>query len=830
MSKILNLLKCLWPYLLAIGVFIGVSCLYMAPQLDGKVLTPSDDLQASAMSGEVDHYYKQTGQFTWWTGSMFCGMPSYQIGGGHYDSETVSGYLRNALFGWRNFTPLPIVLLYCLCFFVLIHSFKVNKWLAIVGALATAFSSYFFIIIGAGHMTKTLTLAMMGAAIGGFYLILNGHRLWGVAIALIFMTFGMYPHPQMTYYFCMIIGALWVGALAKAVMAKAWRDFAVNTLLCVLVAGVAWGTGTARTFANLEYTQETMRGGHSDLDKASDAGNKTEGLDLDYATAWSYGIDECWTFLIPDYMGGSSSYNVGKDSELCQTMVKRGVPRRSAEQFCQNVPTYWGDQPFTAGPVYMGAIVCLLFVLGLIVVKGPTKWALLAVTLLCVCLSWGYHWMDLTRLFFEHVPMYNKFRAVSSILVVAEITMPVLGFMALQRLVDAKQSGEDLTALGKKVLVAAGIVAVLLLVALATTSGFMSAHDDRIFSQLPDWLNDAIVAQREAMFKGDLWRSMGFVLVGAAVVWFYAKSPKFQTWMLALVLGVLVLADMWPVNKRYMNDDMFRKPAALTDHFAMQPYEQQIEQWEGDLADPTKSYRVFNLTGSPFNDARTSYRLKSLGGYHAAKLRRYQDLIDQHLGKMHWPVINMLNARYIIVPTQEGNGAQVQPNAEAMGNAWYVSDFHVAETPNEECDALTQVDLHTTAVVGRDYADKMPAEVLVADSMATVTLTHYTPPCIDYVSESSQAGTIVFSEIFYPHGWKASIDGQPAEHYRVNYALRALNVPAGRHEIRFEFRPDSVEKGDSLSMFFVAAMYLILLTCVVLGLRPLWRKNKKTAE
>lgn len=812
----MNFIKKQWPYLVALIVFVIVACVYMSPVLDGKVIATSDGIQGRAAVHEANEYYETTGERTWWTGSMFSGMPNYQIGGWEYKSGKMMRPIKQLLLaGHRN--VIAIVLLYCLGFFALLRSMKVDKWLCIVGALAIAFSSYFFIIIGANHHSKTSTLALMSAVIAGFYLIFHGHKKTGICLTMVCTAVGFFPHPQMSYYMCFILGFFWLAELCMAAAKKAWVPFGICTLTFALAFGIGLGTGTATTFTNLEYAQETMRGGGSDLAKSNDLENKTQGLDLDYATAWSYGIDECWTFLIPNYMGGSSNYNVGADSPLCQMMVQQGIQRKQAEQFCQSLPTYWGAQPFTAGPVYMGAIICLLFVLGLLIVKGPYKWALLGVTLLSVVLSWGHNWMPLTKFFFDVVPMYNKFRAVSSILVIAEVTMPLLGFLALKRLCEDKGVKD----FSKSVLTAGGIVVALLFVALMTTSGFTSPNDAQMFSQLPDWLADGIMLQRQSMFRTDVWRSMGFVLLATALLYVFTKSQKFNsTALLATVLGVLVLADMWPVDKRYMNDDMFSKGNSFEQAFKMQPWEKQILDNDKD-----PNFRVMNLATNTFNDARTSYRLKSIGGYSAAKLRRYQDLIDEHLSKMHWPVIDMLNTKYIIFADKQTGETGVQLNPNAMGNAWFVDTLVVVDTPNQECDGLMEYDLHTTAVLDKEFAHHLKgypeyAQVInVADSIASVELTKYTPEYVEYDSRSSQDGTIVFSEIYYPHGWQALIDGEKVDHFRVNYLLRALNVPAGNHHIRFEFRPESVEKGDMLSMAFVVLMYLIIAGCIFLGFR-----------
>ena len=799
--------KKILPYIVALLVFVVVACVYMYPVLEGKVIATADGIQGRAAVHEAVEYRENTGGKSWWTGSMFSGMPNYQIGGGRYATYSWLAPIKEVLLKGHS-NVIAIVILYCLGFFALLRSMKIDKWLCIVGALAIAFSSYFFIIIGANHHSKTSTLALMSAVVAGFYLIFNGHKKIGVILTMICTAVGLFPHPQMAYYICFIIGFFFLAELAKAWTNKSWKAFGISTAIFVISFLIGAGTGTSQTFANLEYAKETMRGGHSDLEKTNDETNKTDGLDLDYATAWSYGIDECMTFLIPNFMGGSSNYNVGKDSGICKDMIKKGFPKKDAEKTCESLPMYWGDQAFTAGPVYMGAIICFLFLLGLILVKGPYKWALLGVTILSVMLSWGNHWMWFTKLFFDYVPMYNKFRAVSSILVIAEITMPLLGFLGLKQIMEGiKDRTLSKQSIFKAIYISAGVTGgICLLVALFGTTfcSFMSPTDSRVF---PEWLIDSVVEQRQTMLVTDAWRSFGFILVGALLVWLFV-CEKIKKHIFIIALGVFVMLDMWQVDKRYMNDSFFSKSSSYKDAFSMLPYEKEILDRDKD-----PNFRVFNLTGSPFNDARTSYRLKSIGGYSAAKLRRYQDLIEEHLSKMHMPVINMLNTKYFIVPDEEGK-AEVQYNPEAMGNAWFVENIVEAKTPNEECEMLMTEDLTKTAVVGSDFLANVQDMNPGADSLAVVSLTKYTPEYIEYDAECSKPGTIVFSEIYYPYGWKTIVDGNPVEHYRVNYMLRAMNVEQGKHHIRFEFRPESVEKGNTLSMTFVILMYAIVLIII----------------
>jgi len=813
------MLKKWWPYLTAAVVFVALTLIYCAPVLDGRVIQAGDNLNWKGMYQEMKTFQSETKERTFWTGSMFSGMPTYQIGGGNYKAAQVLKPLRDFIrLGNLKNETLLIILGYLICFFILLRSFRINPWLCIVGAVAIAFSSYFFIIIEAGHNTKALGLAWMTAVLAGFVLVYRGKYLLGSILTMVYSFMGVMCHPQMTYYIFLFAGLLFIAELYIHIRERRMKEFGLATLCFVAALAVGAGTQYSNIKANSEYSRETMRGGHSELQKATDAENKTGGLDLDYATAWSYGLDETFTLLIPNFKGASSHYNVGENSRLYKTLVGKGVPRRSAAEFCQSVPTYWGTQPFTSGPVYVGAIVCLLFVFGLLVVKGPYKWAILAATVFSVLLSWGRNFMPLTELFFHYFPMYDKFRAVSSILVVAEISMPLLAFLSLKALMDGSVSRQE--GLGK-LWISAGITGGLcLLFALfgKVLYHFTAPADAQMFAQLPAWLSQAIVDQRAAMLRSDAFRSLVFILLGTALVALFMQQ-KIKPSVLIVLLGVLILADMWPVNKRFLSDDDFVTVRQNDSYFKMQPYEEAI------LQDKDPHFRVLNLASNTFNDSRTSYYLKSLGGYHAAKLRRYQDLIDEHLSKMNMDVISMLNAKYIIYQDNSGNVVP-QRNPQAMGNAWYVDSLLVVNTPNEECEALNHIDLHHTAVLDAKFAAYVRDFQTPHDASARVQLTSYKPNGLTYETSSTQDGTVVFSEIYYPYGWKAYIDEVPTDHFRVNYALRAMNVPAGQHRIRFEFQPDSIYKGDRVSMICAILIYLTLLFgCCLLIRNCLKRKE-----
>lgn len=808
--------------LLAVILAFVLAFTYCKPVLSGKVLQSGDNINAISNFQEAINYSKATGDHTWWTNSVFSGMPTYQIGGGYYRSEAMMGpFIRFCHRGMDH--TAWILVFYFLCFALLVRSFGVNRWLSIVGGIAIGLSSYFLIIIAAGHFTKPISLSYIPLVLAGFRLIFRKKYLVGSIMVMFFTAMGFSPHPQMSYYIFMMIGVFFVAELVQHIKEKRWKDLGLATLIFALSLGIGLGTGSSSIFANREYTQETMRGGHSDLVAEGEGTDAIDpkGLDIAYATQWSYGIDETFSFLIPGFKGGSSNYALGKSSHTYKAAVSLGLPHRTAQEFVKSIPLYWGNQPFTAGNVYIGAIVCFLFLLGCLIVKGPYKWALLVSTVFSILLAWGSNFMWLTELFFNYFPLYNKFRAVSSILIVAEIAMPLLGFLALKSLTDGSVSKDKAR---KSILIAGGVTAgICLCFALFGKAlySFTAPSDTMLLAQLPETLVEAIRTDRAALLTGDAWRSFAFIAAAAALVYFY-NEKKLKLAPLAIGLGALILVDMWPVDKRYFNDQFFVTPTTQKANFDKQPWEEAV------LQDPDPHFRIMNRTTNTFNESRSSYYLKSIGGYHAAKLRRYQDLIDEHLSPMHMPVIGMLNAKYIIAADEDGQ-PQIWRNPYALGNAWFVDSLVIADGAREESDALNEIDLTHMAVLDKSFADYVSDSNPGIAPNAEVHLTAYTPKQLDYDYSTSQPGTIVFSEIYYPYGWKASIDGEPVDHYRVNYTLRALNVPAGEHHITFLFDPDSVRKGDRIATICIVIMYLTILAAIGLGCMSLVRKKQNAA-
>ena len=846
--------KKLLPYAVAIAVFVGISMLYCAPALDGKVLVQGDVNSWKGAAQEALNYKAETGNYTSWTNSMFGGMPTYQITGS-LPSGKFRAIISDTLhLGFQDNNPIGLVFAYFVGFFLMLICFGVNPWLSIIGALTIGFSSYFFLIIPAGHVTKAIAISYLAPIIGGFYAIMRRKYWIGASLILLYGTLGIVSHPQMTYYMFMLIGVMAFAELYIHITEKKLKNLGVSLGVLIISLLLVFGTKLSWFEMNQSYLKETMRGGHSELTRADDDKEKPAGLDIDYATAWSYGVGETMTLLIPNWEGGASGFNVGAESQLCETMKKNGIPKRSAEQFCQQVPTYHGEKAFTSGPVYVGAIICFLFILGLLIVSGPYKWALLVATLFSVALAWGRNMMWFTELFFNYFPMYSKFRAVESILVVAEITIPLLAILALQQIIDKKIEWKSLQ---RKMFIAGGITAGLCLF-FALFGGMVditSSYDSQWTAQVPAWLKDAILEQRTTMIKADAWRSFIFIALGFALIYWYAwqsqkEEKTSQKYILYGALAVLVLADMVPVNKRFFGDEHFVRTKEADTYFAIQPYEQEI------LKDTSLNYRVLNLAANTFNDARTSYRLKSIGGYSAAKLRRYQDLIDMHIkpeknplmqtimqtqgfmlpdaqeGK-NFPVLNMLNMKYAVVSLQNGQQVPVQ-NPYAMGNCWFVDEVILVDTPDEECDMIDDINLHSQAVADKRFADELDitkpeTTTMMAFDEENIELTSYAPNCLEYTARNERNKVAVFSEIYYPHDWHLYIVDENGKNSveiplaRVNYTLRAAVIPAGEHKLRMEFKPHALQT-DKWSM-------AILILCIILSIcgltYPIWKNLLK---
>lgn len=794
-----SVLKKTYPHLIAVILFLIIPLIYFTPVLEGKKIQQLDVIKAQGMQQELKEYYEETGETALWTNSMFGGMPSYQI--------IVLGASKNNIFeriyDFVKFTlpnySVDIVFLYLIGFYVFLVLVGVNPWLSIAGAFAFAFSSYNFIIIEAGHVNKAFAIALMPPIVGGVIAAYRGKYFTGFIATMIALgahiSFG---HLQMTYYLLITLAIYAILKLVNDIRNRRIHQFITATAILLGAAILAILPNTTRLWTTWEYSQETIRGG-SDL---ASAGPEATGLDKEYAMAWSYGTWETFTLLIPNFHGGASSGSLSENSNTYKALLSNGVPAEQARQFIQQVPTYWGDQPFTAGPTYFGAIIVFLFIVGLFLIKGNVKWWALTATLLSILLAWGENFIGFgnpfTNLFFEYVPFYNKFRAVASILVIASVTVPALAFLCAKQLLDKNiNKREKQKALNYGLYIAGGLSLFFILFG-GMLFDFESASDAQLLQGgYPEWLVNALQKDRAGLLRADAFRSLIFILLGFASLWALINQKMKNSYAIA-ILALLVLIDLWAVDKRYLNNDDF-KPARRA--LQIEPTQANLQI----LKDRDSSYRVFNLTANPFTESYTSYFHQSIGGYHGAKLSRYQDLIERHLSQRNMDVLNMLNTRYFIVPG-ENNQPAVRRNPDALGNAWFVDSVRIVEDANAEIEALNDFDPRTTAVVDRrfeDYisdrlGDMTPGEA----SSDSIVLSDYRPDRLTYKSSSAGDRLAVFSEIYYndEKGWNAFIDGKPVPHIRVNYVLRALAVPAGEHTIEFRFEPRSFYTGQTISL------------------------------
>lgn len=778
-------------------------------------------------------YKAQTGEVTRWMNSVFSGMPTYQSAPEYTSTKGVQG----ALSVYHLFLPENVwyVFAYLLGFYILLRAFDFRQSLAVLGSIIWAFSTYFLIIIAAGHIWKVMALAYLPPMIAGVVLSYRGKYLWGFIVTAIFSAFEVNAnHVQMTYYFLFVILFMIIAYLVDAIRKKELARFGKATAVCAAGAVIGICLNLSNLYHTWEYSKETMRG-KSELVKKDVANQTSTGLDRDYITQWSYGIDETWTLLVPNTKGGASVPLV--ESE---TAMKHADPNFAP--IYQQLGQYWGEQPGTQGPVYVGAFVLMLFILGLFIVKGPMKWALLAATVLSVLLAWGKNFMPFTNFFIDYVPMYAKFRTVASILVIAEFTIPLLAMLALKKIVDEP---EILTKRIKTVYLSFGLTGgIAILFALFPTlffSDFISSNEMKALMTLPqEYVNpviDNLRDMREAVFTADCWRSALVVVIGTLCLLLFKARKLKANYMVGAII-VLCLIDLWQVNKRYLNNDMFVPKSEREAPIQETETDRIILQDKTDLG----NYRVLNLASNTFNENETSYFHNSIGGYHAAKLRRYQDMIDMYIapemgslmqavaqaggdmskvnGDSIFPVLNMLNARYFILPLQDGQTVPVQ-NPYVYGPAWYVDNLTYVDNANAEIERVGKMDIRHEAVADKRFEAQLKTAVK-QDSTSVVKLTSYMSDRLTYDVNSSKGGVIVFSEVYYP-GWTATVDGQPVELGRVNYLLRAVNVAPGKHKIELAFHPKSVTTTETIA--YVA--YAVLLLAILLLAYIEYRKKRK---
>lgn len=821
------------PDVLAVIFFAVISFAYFFPaDIDGKILYRHDASAGRGAGQEAGEYRARTGEVTRWTNALFGGMPTYQSSPVYKSTDGLSAVIK----AYHLWLPENVwyVFAYLLGFYILLRAFDFRRSLAVLGSVIWAFSSYFFIIIAAGHIWKVMALAYLPPMIAGVVLAYRGKYLWGFVVTSIFAAFEVHAnHVQMTYYYLFIILFMIIAYLVDALRNRQLVHFAKATGVCAAGALIGICINISNLYHTWQYSQETMRG-KSELVKKNISNQTDSGLDRDYITQWSYGIDETWTLLVPDTKGGASV-------PLTQSSVAMNKADNQFLEIYQQLGQYWGDQPGTSGPVYVGAFVLMLFILGLFIVKGPVKWALLAATILSILLSWGRNFMPFTDFFLDYVPMYAKFRTVASILVIAEFTIPLLAMLALKKIVDEPDI------LNRKIrwvytafALTGGIALLFALMPTVFFSDFVSTNEMHALSQIPaEYLNPLLANLREmrqAMFTADCWRSFWIIVIGTlCLLLFKAGKLKYQYMVSAVI--VLCLVDMWQVNKRYLNNEMFVNKSerelpqqkTKTDEFILQD------------TDSHGNYRVLNLAGNTFNENETSYYHKSIGGYHAAKLRRYQEMIDEYISpEMHrmmsaianaggdmtqvngdsiCPVLNMLNTRYFIMPLQGGETVPVK-NPYAYGNAWYVDKVTYADNANKEIEKVGKINLRHEAVADNKFKDILGGSNTQNNS--SVILTAYEPNHLKYDVKSDKGGVVVFSEVYYP-GWTATIDGEPAELGRVNYILRALNVAPGSHKVELMFYPKSIDTTETIA--YIA--YAVLVMAILVGVYFSRKKNNR---
>ena len=800
------------PHLLAFVLIMLVIFAYFTPLFNGKVLKQYDVLQWKATFQEIAQFEKASGERTFWTNSIFAGMPSYLIGATYHGN-----YTGNILYYISDIFkhPADTIFLLFACFYVLLIAFEVSPWLAMIGSLAFALSSFNFINIDAGHVTKGNAIAFIPLVLAGIQITLHKNKWLGAVITGIAVSFELSAgHVQITYYLIFIILAWMIVELVQAVKNKTLPKFIVAGALLAVSAAVGIGTNITGLLATEEYGKYSIRG-QSELTKTqsgeSNAANSSSGLDKDYALAWSNGVVEPFTILVPNFYGGASNGDLGTSSNTFKELQRQQVP--NAKEVVKQMPIYWGDQPFTAGPIYYGAIIVFLFVLGMFLVKNQAKWWIFTAAMLSIFLSMGKNFMPLTDLFFNYFPLYNKFRSVTFVLCVAQTMFPFLAMLAVKEVMDKKLKQADWMRSLKFSLGIVGGICLLFALIPGFFFDFSTENDARM--KLPEWLLSALTADRESLLRADAFRSLVLILLAAAVLWFYQKG-KLKSELMMAILGILVVVDLWGVDKRYLNDKDFEKKKGEA---AVQktPVDEQI------LADPDPHYRVYNNTTDFDKDALTAYYHKSLGGYHGAKMRRYQELIEWQLVKMNMECYNMLNAKYFILQDSTGNKF-AQQNVNANGNAWFVSEINWVANADEEIVALGKFNSKQTAIIDKRFEGEFKGFVPNRDSSARISLTKYQPNKLDYTSQSSTDQLAVFSEIYYEKGWNAYIDGKLVPHVRVNYVLRALQVPAGSHTIEFKFEPTVIGTGEKIAYASSWLLYGGLL--LVLGL-SFYRKKKE---
>ena len=828
----MTLLKKCLPDVLAVLLFAVLAFAYFFPaDIEGRILYRHDASAGRGAGQEGIEYLQKTGERSRWTNALFGGMPTYQMAPS-YGSTNMLTKVINAYHLWLP-ENVWFVFAYLLGFYILLRAFDFRQHLAALGSIIWAFSTYFLIIIAAGHIWKVWALAYLPPMIAGVVLAYRGKYLWGLLLTAVFTAFEINAnHVQMTYYYLFIILFLVIAWFVEAIQQKQLVRFVKATGVCIAGAAIGVCINLSNLYHTWQYSQESMRG-KSELVKQNSQNQTNSGLERDYITQWSYGIDETWTLLIPNTKGGASV-----PMSESKTAMEKADP--NYESIYHQISQYWGEQPGTSGPVYVGAFVMMLFILGLFIVKGPVKWALLAATILSILLSWGRNFMGFTDFFLDYVPMYAKFRTVASILVIAEFTIPLLAMLALKEVLSGEMKKEKLKVpLMVSFALTGGIALLFSLAPSFFFDSFISSSEMHALQTLPPEHIQPLIANltemREAVFTADCLRSFYIILAGTGILLAFLWGKLKKEYAIGIIL-ILCLVDLWTVNKRYLNDEMFVPESER------EAPQQMTQTDELILRDQTLDYRVLNLASNTFNENETSYYHKSIGGYHAAKLRRYQEMIEHYIspeiqslygavseaagdmtqvnGDSICPVLNMLNTKYFILPLQGGQTVPIQ-NPYAYGNAWFVDQLDYVQSANEEIEAVGKLDLRHQAVADAKFKAQL-GEAVPQDTASVVTMTSYEPNRLSYEVNSGKGGILVFSEIYYP-GWTATVDGEAVELGRVDYILRALHIQPGKHQVELAFFPKSVDTTETIAYIAIVLLVLIVLGIVFIE----WKRRKQ---
>lgn len=817
-------IKSSYPHIIALIIFISISYIYNSPVISGKVVNQSDVTSfLGAAKESLD--LRESGEEALWTNSMFGGMPTTLISM-KYKGNFLDKIYSNLFLGPR---PASYFILAFVGFYLLMLAIGVSPWLSIMGAIAFGFCAYNFQIIQVGHNGKMVAIAFMPWVLASAIYAFNKNRLLGGIFLSLSLSFEiMANHPQITYYLGMTVLFFVIAELYKAVKSNNLKDYTKTISILLLAVILSVGANTNRLWSTWEYGKQTMRGG-SELETGKQ--QSKNGLNKEYATAWSYGIEETPNLLIPNFNGGASDSELSENSETYKNLIRGGVSKYEAKKVIKHMPTYWGSQPFTAGPMYMGAISIFMFVLGLFLVKGVQKWWIVGIIILSIMLGWGRNFMWLSHIFFDYVPLYSKFRVPSMILIILQLCIPILGIYVLDNILKNKYpKAETIKALKYSSIITAGFC--LIFVLFPSFAGDFTSQTD---SRLPNWLSSSILSDRISMLRNDALRSLAFIILAAIFIWMFIKE-KIKSKYIIVALSILIIGDMWTIGRRYLNNEHFVTKRERNNSFTERPVDKEI------LKDKDINYRVLDLSVNTFNNSTSSYFHKTIGGYSAGKLQRYQDIIERNISPEIMElsknlqekgiqdtnllkksnVLNMLNTKYIII----NPNSKPLTNPQALGNAWFVYNHIIANSPLEEIKKLEHIDPTTSLIVDKNFSKKITDYSTKSAGDGYIILKKYSPNRMIYKFSSKENRMTVFSEIYYPKGWKAYIDGKETEILRVNYILRGLIIPNGEHEIIFEFKPKSYFTGGIISGIASAIILLSLLASIVILLRTSREKVK----